>query len=466
MTDRREARKSIDLALRIGEMLLVSGAAATDTAATMEAVTRACGLRNVSADVTFNDLTLRHQPNNEEPVTIQVRRVTRRPANYGELVEVDTVVHALVGGTLTRDEARDEVARIVATGPRRRAAAVAIGWGLMGIGVALTLGGTAVVCLLAFLAAVAIDRTRVLLPLERIPLFYQQAAGGFVATLIAVIAAATPLDVNPSRVVSAGIVMLLAGIGITGATQDALTGFPVTATARLLDPLLNTTGVIAGVGAGLTLGGLVTVDLGTFTPGAPGVAAAGITVVGAALAATGFAFASSAPLRSLLAVALVADSVRPSCMRSMPPASVARGEPQPQPSPSVPSATSWQVASACRPSSWSSPRSCHSSPGSTSTVVSPSSPPVRTACSSWPRRSPSHWHSPRGSPSASTLRSRSSARRGAWGPGCLARTWSVRSGAPASAISPEPESRARTGGEPARGRGHPQRASRPPDRPG
>ena len=306
MTDRREARKSIDLALRIGEMLLVSGAAATDTAATMEAVTRACGLHNVSADVTFNDLTLPHQPNNEEPVTIQVRRVTRRPANYGELVEVDTVVHALVGGTLTRDEARDEVARIVATGPRRRAAAVAIGWGLMGIGVALTLGGTAVVCLLAFLAAVAIDRTRVLLPLERIPLFYQQAAGGFVATLIAVIAAATPLDVNPSRVVSAGIVMLLAGIGITGATQDALTGFPVTATARLLDALLNTTGVIAGVGAGLTLGGLVTVDLGTFTPGAPGVAAAGVTVVGAALAATGFAFASSAPLRSLLAVALVA----------------------------------------------------------------------------------------------------------------------------------------------------------------
>ena len=306
MSDRRDVRKSLDLALRIGEMLLVSGAAAADVASTMEEVTRACGLHNVAADVTFIDLTLRHQPNIEEPVAIQVRRVTRGPVNYAQLTEVDKVVHELVAGTLTRDQARDEVARIVSTGRHRRPWAVTLGWGVMGTGVALTLGGSTVVCLLAFLAAVAIDRTRVLLPLGRIPPFYQQAAGGFVATLIAVIAAATTLEVNPSRVVTAGIVMLLAGVGITGATQDALTGFPVTATARLLDALLNTTGIIAGVGAGLTLGGLLTVKLGTFTLGATGLAAAGVTVIGAALAAAGFAFACSAPLRSLVAVALVA----------------------------------------------------------------------------------------------------------------------------------------------------------------
>ena len=306
MSERRDVRKSFDLALRIGEMLLVSGASAAGVTAAMLAVTRACGLHNVSADVTFIDLTLRHQPNIEEPVAIQVRRVTRRPVNYAELIEVDRVVHDLVAGDLNRDQARDEVARIISAGHRRRQWEVTLGWGVMGTGVALTLGGSPVVCLLAFLAAVAIDRTQVLLPMARIPAFYQQAAGGFLATLIAVIAAATRLEANPSRVVTAGIVMLLAGVGITGATQDALTGFPVTATARLLDALLNTTGIIAGVGAGLTLGGLLTVDLGTFTPGGTGLAAAGITVFGAALAASGFAFASSAPLRSLVAVALVA----------------------------------------------------------------------------------------------------------------------------------------------------------------
>ena len=51
MADVREVYESLDLALRIGEVLLSSGAGAADVTATMLAVTHACGLRNVSADV-------------------------------------------------------------------------------------------------------------------------------------------------------------------------------------------------------------------------------------------------------------------------------------------------------------------------------------------------------------------------------------------------------------------------------
>ncbi len=248
MAERSEVYQTLDLALRIGEVLLSSGAGAADVTATMLAVTEACGVRRVSADVTFVDLALRHQPSSNEPDAIQMRRVTRRPIDYADLVEVNQTVDDLVAGDITRNEARDQVARILSTGHSRHRWAVTLGWGLMGTGIALTLGGSAVVCLLAFIAACAIDGTQLLLPQHRIPTFYQQAAGGFVATLIAVTAAATRLEVNPSRVVTTGIVMLLAGVGIMGATQDALTGFPVTASARMIDAVLNTAGIIAGVG--------------------------------------------------------------------------------------------------------------------------------------------------------------------------------------------------------------------------
>jgi uncharacterized membrane protein YjjP (DUF1212 family) len=307
MTERRgEVYEALDLALRIGEVLLLSGAGAADVTAAMLAVTDACGVHNVSADVTFVDLTLRHQPASDVPAALQVRRVTWRPIDYAELIEVDETVNSLVAGQLTRREARDQVARILSTGSHRRRWAVTIAWGAMGTGIALTLGGSPLVCLLAFLTACAIDGTQLLLPLHRIPTFYQQAAGGFVATLIAVLASATGLDVDPSRVVTAGIVMLLAGVGIMGATQDALTGFPVTASARLIGGVLNTAGIIAGVAAGLTVGDLLGVGLTTFTPGAAGLAEVGVTVFGAAVAAAAFAFASYAPPRSLVAVALVA----------------------------------------------------------------------------------------------------------------------------------------------------------------
>ena len=135
------------------------------------------------------------------------------------------------------------------------------------------------VCLLAFVAACAIDRTRKVMSRHRIPSLYLQAAGGFVATLIAVTAAATPLEVNPSRVVTTGIVMLLAGIGLMGATQDAIAGFPVTASARLLDAMMDTAGIIAGVAAGLTCGDLLGVGLESFKPGAAGIAEAGVNRV-------------------------------------------------------------------------------------------------------------------------------------------------------------------------------------------
>ncbi|MEV0283286.1 threonine/serine exporter family protein [Kribbella sp. NPDC050820] len=306
MTERREVYETLDLALRVGEVLLSSGAGAADVAAAMLEVTRACGVRDVTADVTFVDLTLRHQPTSHAPAAIQVRRVTWRPLDYAKLIEVDETVSSLVAGDITRSEARDRFSRIVSTGHRRRRWAVTLAWGLMGSGIALTLGGSPLVCLLAFVAACAIDGTQLLLPLHRIPAFYQHAAGGFVATLIAVTASATELDVDPSRVVTTGIVMLLAGVGIMGATQDALNGFPVTASARLIDAVLNTAGIIAGVGAGLTVGDLLGVGLTAFTPGAAGLAEVGVTVFGAALAAAAFAFASYAPLRAVVAVALVA----------------------------------------------------------------------------------------------------------------------------------------------------------------
>jgi len=67
MAERSEVYQTLDLALRIGEVLLSSGAGAADVTATMLAVTDSCGVRQVSADVTFVDLALRHQPTSDEP---------------------------------------------------------------------------------------------------------------------------------------------------------------------------------------------------------------------------------------------------------------------------------------------------------------------------------------------------------------------------------------------------------------
>ena len=306
MPDQADTYRSLDLALRIGEVLLSSGAGAADVAAGMLAVARATGLRHVTADVTFTQLTLTEQPDGEVPALVQQRRVTYRTIDYEDLTEVDHLVRDLIMQKIDRDQARARLARLLSSGHHRARWKVSLGWGVMGGGVAFLLGGSPTVAGLAFVAAILIDQLQRFMARRRWPVFYQQVGGGLVASLVAVGAAATSLDVKPSLVVTAGIVMLLSGLGFVGATQDALTGYPMTAGARFLEVMFATAGITAGVSAGLTIGRLLGVDVGRVDPGAYALAEASVVTIGAAVSAAAFAYASYAPARSLVPVAVVA----------------------------------------------------------------------------------------------------------------------------------------------------------------
>lgn len=176
----------------------------------------------------------------------------------------------------------------------------------MSAGVAILLGGDAAVAGVAFVAACAIDRVLQAMGNRGVPLFYRQVCGGIVAALVAVLALHLGLVSNPSRVVTANIVMPLAGIGFVGAVQDALTGFLITAGARLTEAVLATAGIIAGVGGGLSITEAVGLGIGGFDPGAVGLGGVGQVLGGGALCAAAFGFASYAPARVLPAPALIA----------------------------------------------------------------------------------------------------------------------------------------------------------------
>ncbi|HET7387326.1 MAG TPA: threonine/serine exporter family protein [Nocardioidaceae bacterium] len=304
-SESRDVFKTLDLALRIGEVLLSSGAGAADVSATMLSVARVCGLRGATADVTFTSLSMSHQASLEEPGVVQMRQVTHREIDYEDLTLVDHLVRDLLRGAIDRDEARSRLAQVVSSGHRLPRWAVTVGWGVMGGGVGLLLGGNVYVTLIALGAAAGIDVLQRAMSRRRLPGFYQQVAGGLLATLVAVATAASGVQVDPSRVVTAGIIMLLAGVSFMGAVQDALTGYPLTAGARVLEATLATAGIIAGVSGGLTLGRTFGINLGRLVPGAAGWTDLPVMCLGAAISAGAFAFASYAPLRSLLPIAVV-----------------------------------------------------------------------------------------------------------------------------------------------------------------
>lgn len=302
-----ETIKSLDLALRVGETLLANGAGAADVAATMDSILRHLDLTGADVDVTFTALVVAHQVSPEMPMLVRRRNVTQREVDYEDLTRVDHLVTALLLNRIDRDEARAELAQIATSGHQRPRWAVTIGWGLLAVGVAMLLGGNWIVMLTAFVTGMVVERLQRLLTLARLPAIYQQMAGGLLATLLVVGLAATPLPLDPSLVISANITGLLAGLGLIGAAQDALTGFYITANARLLEVFLATAGIIIGVTGGLTVGRMLGVDL-AFVPGPPAsyLIEVPFILLGAALCAAAFAYVAYTPARALLPIGLIA----------------------------------------------------------------------------------------------------------------------------------------------------------------
>ena len=116
MTDARETYKILDLALRIGEILLSSGAGAADVTATMLGITHHYGLRNADIDVTFTLLRMSYQVDPEEMPVLLTRNVNQRDIDYDDLTRTQELVNDILDDRVDVAEARARVARVNSTG--------------------------------------------------------------------------------------------------------------------------------------------------------------------------------------------------------------------------------------------------------------------------------------------------------------------------------------------------------------
>jgi uncharacterized membrane protein YjjP (DUF1212 family) len=301
----REVHLTMDLCLRIGEMLLSSGAGAADVTATMRSVADHLGLRQAEIDVTFTALSMSHQRSVDDVPTLMMRHVQQRDIDYEDLTAVDHLVRDVLTDQADLYLARSRMATIVSLGHAFPRWAVTVAWMVMAASVGVFLGGGPVVSLVAAVAAALIDRVQIVLARRRLPFFYLQVAGGAIATLLAAGVAASPIEVDPSLVVTANIIMLLAGIGLMGAVQDALTGFYLTSSARLIEAMMATAGIIAGVALGISVADTLGFELGQLVPGKVQASDLPAVLLGAAVSAAAFSVASYAPRRAVLPIALI-----------------------------------------------------------------------------------------------------------------------------------------------------------------
>lgn len=295
----------LDLATRLGDAMLAVGASAHEVTVASTRAARAYGLTDVHVVVTYNSLSVSFQQGEDEwPATV-MRVVKWDAPDHSKLQALQELLYRIEGG-LDLNLARARLRRIRRTRFPYRSGAVVAASALLAMGVSVMFGASAVVMAVTFVAALMAAIVQAALARTGLPLFFNQVAGGFVVTLVAVgVTAAGDLgiemltDVRPSIIVASGIMMMLAGMSAVGATQDAIDGFAVTASGRILDVMMRTLGVVIGILLGLQLG----IVMGTVVPLLPTALPFGSVpqqLVGAAVVSAAAALTNGGRLKTIL----------------------------------------------------------------------------------------------------------------------------------------------------------------------
>ncbi|GAA2606595.1 threonine/serine exporter family protein [Streptomyces axinellae] len=245
------APRVLDLILRIGELLLAGGEGAEDVEAAMFGVAHAYGLDRTEPTVTFTLLSITHQPSLvDDPVTLS-RTVRRRGTDYTRLASVFGLVADITQGDVTLEEAYRRLAEMRRNRHPFSKGALTVASGALSGAASLLVGGDALVFVLAALGAMLGDRLAWLCAGRGLPEFYQFAAAAMPPAAIGVTVALL-YQVNDSRlqasaVITGGLFALIPGRALVAAVHDGLTGFYITAAARLLEVIYLIVGIVCGV---------------------------------------------------------------------------------------------------------------------------------------------------------------------------------------------------------------------------
>ncbi|TQK52749.1 uncharacterized membrane protein YjjP (DUF1212 family) [Streptomyces sp. SLBN-118] len=246
----------LDLTLRIGELLLAGGEGAEDVEAAMFAISRSYGLDRCEPTVTFTLLSITYQPSLvDDPVTAN-RTVRRRGTDYTRLAAVYRLVHDI--STEESEVSLEEAYRRLAEIRRNRHPypgwALTLAGGLLAGAASVLVGGDALVFLAAAISAMLGDRLAWLCAGRGLPEFYQFVAAAMPSAAMGVALTLSPLEVRASAVITGGLFALIPGRALVAGVQDGLTGFYITAAARLLEVGYLVVGIVVGVLGVLYLG--------------------------------------------------------------------------------------------------------------------------------------------------------------------------------------------------------------------
>lgn len=272
-SDDREARRTLNFALRLAETMFHYGADALDVENAVVAVCATYGVENIEVDITNQSVTINYVAdtseltrsrtredvfNDADTTSHTVMRVVRSSSNnYSGLADTHRLVTEISRGGMSRSEARGRLEAINSR-PKPFPNWV-VSLATMGAAFAITLGigggftGAAISGASALLVGLIESR----MGRRRVPEFFTMVASAFVITVMALVGPRFGVEMSPPQVIAAGLIMLMPTTRFMSTMHDAISGFPVTAAGRAISTAMAFAGIVAGIYAGISIMGLL-----------------------------------------------------------------------------------------------------------------------------------------------------------------------------------------------------------------
>ncbi|MDN5819770.1 MAG: threonine/serine exporter family protein [bacterium] len=306
--------RALRLAMTMSDMLLSMNVSANSVVSKALDITETYCKQPVHIDINANILMLSQLRGiDKEPLTF-IRPVALRKINNMVVQEIQRLVYEIHNGQYSLEQAEAKLERIIKNTPHYPWWLTMLGNGGIVAGVSLMFTSSWHVILTTFVIGLAVDRLIALMTKHAIPSFFRQAGASLFVTLSAAFLAFlsksgfTFFDgMNPTLIVVGGIIMLVAGLTIVSALQDAIYDYYVTATAHILKVGMLTTGIVVGILIGLYLARMF--GMGIAVSATPlQLNELHFQVIGAGIAAGAYALATQTKFRALIWAAVVGGS--------------------------------------------------------------------------------------------------------------------------------------------------------------
>lgn len=299
--------RAIRLALNIADNLVSMGLPVAEVISIALDVTDRYCHHKVQFDISSTLITASQYRGDEyEPLTM-IHPSQLRSANYLAVRDIQTLVQDIRDSKISLAYAEERFDAIINTPLKYPRWLVVLGSGVLTAGVGVLYGASPLIIAIMFTMGIFTSLVINLLGRWKIATFYVQVLAALIVTVIAILVAWGKNrlgleifeNVYPTYIIIGGILLLVAGLTVVGAVQDAIDEFYVTANARLLKVVLVTSGIVVGVSIALylarELGVTITTDSKNISIGAwP------LPVVGAAIISLGYAITVQTNLKGLV----------------------------------------------------------------------------------------------------------------------------------------------------------------------